>query len=96
MTLTLSSPRLVRTTSPVAPIQSPSERWVKASNSSVTLARQKSCTAPEESRSSANASLPWGRLSMIRPATDTIAPDSSPGSSADHCSATVAAAVSQG
>ena len=48
---------------------------------------------PELSRSSAKASLPWGRESMMRPATPTVTPDSSPGASADQASTTAAGLV---
>ena len=48
------------------------------------FAAANSCTAPDESRSSAKASLPWGRASMTRPATATVTPDSSPGASGDQ------------
>ena len=91
VTFTESSPRFVRTTSPTAPTQSPRLSLVNSSKRSVTFARANSCTDPELSRSSANASLPCGRESMTRPATPTVTPDSSPGASDDQASTTAAA-----
>jgi hypothetical protein len=91
LTFTDNSPRLVRTTSPRAPTQSPRFSLTNSSKRSVTAASANSCTEPELSRSSANASLPWGRKSMMRPATPTVTPDSSPGASDDQASTTAAA-----
>ena len=91
-TLTESSPRLVRTTSPRAPIQSPRLRRTNSSNRAVTAARANSWTEPDASRSSAKASFPCGRDSMILPATATVSPDSSPGASPDQRATTSAAA----
>ena len=93
VTFTESSPRFVRTTSPTAPTQSPRLSLVNSSKRSVTFARANSCTDPELSRSSANASLPCGRESMTRPATPTVTPDSSPGASDDQASTTAAASM---
>ncbi len=87
-TLTDSSPRRVRTTSPVAPTQSPMLSRVNASNDSVTADSAKSWTSPVESRRVAKASLPCGRTSMRRPATETVTPDSSPSVRAANRSAT--------
>ena len=71
-------------TSPRAPIQSPRFSFTNSSKRSVTAARANSCTAPDASRSSPKAAFPWLRSSMRRPATPTVTPDSSPGSSADQ------------
>gem|GEM_PF-3696947 len=90
-TLTDSSPRRVRTTSPLAPTQSPRFRRTNASSSSVVPVWANSCTAPLESRSSAKATLPWVRRSMTRPDTETVSPDSSPAESPSHSAATSAA-----
>ena len=60
-TFTDNSPRLVRTTSPVAPTQSPRLSRVNSSKRSVNVASANSCTDPEASRSSAKASLPCGQ-----------------------------------
>ena len=53
-----SSPRLVVMTSPVTPIQSPSESLVKASKSGVLAAGAKIWMWPLESCSCANANFP--------------------------------------
>ena len=52
---------------------------VNPSKSSVTFARANSCTEPDESRSSAKASLPWGRDEHHPAGHRHPSPDSSPG-----------------
>ncbi len=59
-TFTESSPRLVRTTSPTAPTQSPRLSLTNRSKSSVQFAPANSCTAPDASRSSAKEIFPRG------------------------------------
>src|ERR1035438_4077001 len=70
-TLTDSSPRFVRTTSPPTPTQSPRCSFVNSSKSDVTASSAKSWISPLESRIVAKASLPWRRRSIRRPATIT-------------------------
>ena len=78
-TFTDSSPRLVFTTSPIAPTQSPRLMRSKPAKSSVTAASANSWISPPlPSRSVAKASLPWARCSITRPATDTSMPVSAP------------------
>jgi len=77
-TRTDSSPRLVRTTSPLTPTQSPRWSFVNPSKSPVTWASANSWTSPLESRIVAKARRPWARSSITRPATLTTSPDSSP------------------
>ena len=93
-TLTDSSPRLVRTTSPTAPTQSPMRSSPNRSKDAVSAASANSWTSPVESRSVAKASLPCGRTSITRPATETVVPDSSPGASAPKRSTTSRAKAS--
>ena len=64
---------------------------MKSSKRSVHFAPANSCTEPDASRSSAKEIFPCGRESMTRPATPTVTPDSSPGTSDDQASTTAAA-----
>jgi hypothetical protein len=74
-TVTDSSPRLVVTTSPVTPTQSPTDSLVKSSNCGLAASVAKSWTRPVPSSSVPKAMAPWRRTSITRPATDARAPE---------------------
>ena len=82
MTLTDSSPFFVFMTVPSAPTQSPRSRSSKAAwlSSPITARDTNSWTEPVPSRTVANVSLPWRRMSSSRPATLTVSSTSAPGS----------------
>jgi len=79
-TLTLTSPVLVFTTSPVAPSHVPRGSLAKSSKASVHAAPQKSWIEPVESVSVPKVSFPISRRRTSRPATDTDLPVEPPGS----------------
>ena len=95
-TWTEISPRLVRITSPWTPIQSPRFSLTNSENSPVSAAVANSCTAPLQSRSSAKATLPWGRLRITLPATRTTTPDEAPGSRWSYSTAMPPAGIVSG
>jgi hypothetical protein len=87
-TFTLSSPRRVLMTSPVATIHVPRGRLLNVANSCVQSTPANSCSSPVQSRSSPKASFPLSRRSIRRPATVTVAPVSSPSAISAHWSRT--------